>query len=131
MVEIVIEFVLKWWKELVIALVVVGAIWYVNNLQHTVETQRNTIAQLNVNNKLLQDSNKTLTDTVTANNKTIADLSKSAEATKRAFDKLSGQVDDQTAVLTKRLKDIMSRPVPVTCDDTISYMIDAAPTYKQ
>lgn len=128
---IVLKFLAKWWKEIFIALVLIGAVFYVRHLQSTVEDQRNTIAQMQSANQILKDSNKKLTDTVTANNKTIDELHKGADQTKAAFEKLNAQVEHQTQVLSKRLQDVLSRPVPVTCDDTIKYMIDAVPTYKQ
>ena len=130
-VSIGLMFLKKWWKEILIALVIIGAIWYVRNLQNTVEEQKVTITQMELANATLKESNRTLTNTVTANNKTIAELGKGADQTKREFDKLNIQVEHQTSVLTKRLKDIMSRKAPVTCDDTITYMLEAAPTYKQ
>ena len=128
---VVLKFLAKWWKEIIIVIVIIGAIWYVRNLQNTVGEQRDKINGLTTANQVLTDSNKTLTNTVTANNKTIAELSKGADETKREFDKLNVQVEHQTVVLTKRLKDIMSRKAPVTCDDTITYMLEAVPTYKQ
>lgn len=131
MAGIVLKFLLRWWKEILIALVIVGAVWYVRNLQNTVEEQRTEITNLTTANKVLKDSNEVLTKTVTANNRTIEELSKGADQTKREFDKLTIQVEQQTRVLTKRLKDIMSRPLPETCEDTIKYMIDAVPTYQQ
>lgn len=128
---IALKFLVSWWKEILIVLVIIGAMWYVRNLQNTVEEQRNKIAEMTTANQVLKDSNKVLTNTVTANNKTVAELSKGADETKREFDKLNIQVEHQTSVLTKRLKDIMSRKTPVTCDDTITYMLEAVPTYKQ
>lgn len=125
------KFLIRWWKELLIALVIVGAAWYVWELHNTVGEQRVTINEITNANQVLKDSNKVLTDTVTANNAVIADMSKGAVETKREFDKLHIQVEHQTSILTKRLKDIMSRKVPITCDDTITYMLEAVPTYKQ
>lgn len=128
---IALKFLAKWWKEIFIVLAIIGAVLYVRNLQSTVEEQRTTIAQMQAANQILKDSNKTLTATVIANNKTIDELHKGADQTKAAFDKLHASVEHQTQILNKRLHDIMSRPAPVTCDDTIKYMIDAVPSYKQ
>ncbi len=128
---IALKFLMSWWKEILIALVIIAGVLYVRNLQNTVEEQRTEITNLATANQVLTDSNKVLTNTVTANNKTIDELSKGADKTKREFDKLNIQVEHQTTVLTKRLKDIMSRKAPVTCDDTITYMLEAVPTYKQ
>jgi hypothetical protein len=130
-VSIALIFLKKWWKEILLALVVIGAIWYVRNLQNTVEEQRTTISQMNLVNQTLTASNKTLTSTVTANNKTIEELSKGADQTRREFEKLSIQVEHQSTVLSKRLKDLLGRPVPVTCDDTIKYLIEVAPSFRQ
>jgi predicted nuclease with TOPRIM domain len=121
----------KWWKEILLVLVVLGAIWYVQNLRSTVKDQAKTITQMEITNKTLTESNKTLTSTVTANNKTIAEIGKGAAQTKEAFDKLNGNVAAQSHALDRRLKDLLNRPAPVTCNDTITYMIDAVPSYKQ
>lgn len=129
--SIALKFLAKWWKEILIVLVIIAGIWYVRNLQTTVKDQATTITQMEIVNKTLEESNKTLTATVTANNKTIAEMGKGAAQTKEEFAKLNGQVEAQTRVLTNRLRDILNRPVPETCNDTITYMLDAAPTYKQ
>lgn len=128
---IALKLLMKWWKEILIALVIIGAILYVRNLQNTVEEQRTKITNLTTANQVLTDSNKVLTNTVTANNKTIEEMSKGADQTKKEFAKLNVQVAQQTSVLTKRLKDIMSRKAPETCEDTIKYMLEVVPTYKQ
>lgn len=129
--SIALVFLKRWWKEILIVLVIAGAVFYVWNLRSTVKEQAVTITQLEMANKTLKDSNKTLTNTVTANNKTIAELSKGAAQTKEDFMKLNAQVEAQTAILTKRLKSILNQPAPVTCDETIQYLIDAVPTYNQ
>lgn len=123
-------FFTKFWKEIIIALVVIGAIWYVNNLQSTVKSQAETIIGQKIANDVLVQSNKVLTDTVTANNTTIAELGKSATDTKEKFGKLNLQIDSQSRELAKRLKVILNKPAPVTCSDTIDYLIEATPTYK-
>lgn len=129
--SIALMFLQKWWKEILIVVVIIAGVWYVRNLQNTVENQRTTIAQMTTANQVLIDSNEVLTNTVTANNKTIEELSKGADETKREFERLNIQVEHQTTILTKRLKDIMSQKTPVTCEDTIQYMIEAVPTFKQ
>lgn len=129
-VSIGLMFLKKWWKEILIVLVVVAGIWYVRNLQNTVEEQKVTITQMKMANDTLKESNRVLTNTVTANNKTIEELSKGADKTKQEFDKLNSKVAQQTTELTRRLKDILNRPAPVTCEDTIDYLLEAVPTYK-
>lgn len=129
--SIALKFLARWWKEILIVLVIVAGIWYVRNLQTTVKDQATTITQMTIVNKTLEDSNKTLTNTVAANNKTIAEMGKGAAQTKEDFARLNGQVEAQTRVLTNRLRDILNRPAPVTCNDTIDYMLEAAPTYKR
>lgn len=128
-ISIALLFLKKWWKEIALALVVVAGIWYVVHLQNTVETQKTTITQLTIANKTLTDSNTALKNTVVANNKTIAELGQSAAQTKEEFAKLSGRVDQQTHQLLAKLQNVMKTPVPTTCNDTIKYMIDAAPSY--
>lgn len=127
----VIKFFLSWWKEILIALVIIGAIWYVKNLQDTVKDQQVTIGSLTIANQVLTDSNKVLTKTVTANNETIAELGKGAENTKREFQKLNADVEHKSRVLNGRLKAIMANKAPVTCEATINYMLEAAPSYKR
>lgn len=129
--SIALKFLARWWKEILIVLVIVAGIWYVRNLQTTVKDQATTITQMTIVNKTLEDSNKTLTNTVAANNKTIAEMGKGAAQTKEDFARLNGQVEAQTRVLTNRLRDILNRPAPVTCNDTIDYMLEAAPTYNR
>lgn len=130
-VSIALMFLKRWWKELLIVLVIAGAVFYVWNLRSIVKEQAAVIATLEVHNKILVDSNKTLTNTVTANNQTIAELSRGAEQTKEDFAKLNARVEAQTSILTKRLKSILEQQPPATCEDTIQYLIDAVPTFAQ
>jgi len=60
-VSIAVLFLKKWWKEILIVLVVIGAAWYVQNLRSTVKKQATTITQMEIVNKTLTESNKTLT----------------------------------------------------------------------
>lgn len=122
-------FVKMWWKEIFIAAVVVGAVIYVHNLRVTVEKQATTIAQMELVKSTLVQSNKTLTDAVQRNSKALAELGAGAAHTKEEFVKLNAHVVSQTRVITDRLGHILNQPVPATCDDTITYMKEAVPTY--
>lgn len=123
------SFLKAWWKEIFIVLVVLGAVAYVRDLQLTVERQAVTIAQMDIIKNTLIQSNETLTATIKQNSQALAELSEGADFTKEEFAKLNGRVASQTQEIADRLKGILNKPVPVTCEDTIDYMIDAAPTY--
>lgn len=127
--SIVYSFLKAWWKEIFIVLVILGAVGYVRNLQLTVERQAVTIAQMDIVKNTLIQSNETLTATIKQNSRALAELSEGAAFTKEEFAKLNGRVAGQTQEIADRLKGILNKPAPVTCEDTIDYMIDAVPTY--
>lgn len=119
--------ILAWWREIAIVLTVITALGYVRHLQLKCEWQQETIVQLKEANGVLTEGNKTLTATVQANNKTIGMLGDESQRTKDDFNKLAGVVQQQTRDLTQHLKDILMKPVPASCDDTIEYMINNVP----
>lgn len=128
---ILLKFLAKWWKEIFIAVVIAGGMFYVYHLNQTVDSQRDTIARLSVDKKLLADDNSQLRRVIVANSETIAEMSKATTKTKADFEALAAHVSSQTQILTTRLRELKNQPIPVTCDDTINYMIKAAPSYKE
>jgi uncharacterized membrane protein len=70
-------FFLKFWKQIIIVLVVIGAIWWVKNLMDTVEEQKVTITQQQgVIKKLGEDievQNKAVEQLKTDTDKRLAD----------------------------------------------------------
>jgi predicted negative regulator of RcsB-dependent stress response len=67
------SFFLRFWKQIVIALVVLGAVWWVRNLYTTVQEQEITIATQ-------QTTIKSLSDSIEEQNKAVQKLKTDSDA---------------------------------------------------
>lgn len=124
-------FLKAWWKEILIALIIAAAALYVHNLNSTIADQTKTISDLKLENTIVKDNNAKLEAAISANNAAITKLADGAESTKSAFEKLNTNVKGQLNGLDGRLKTILASKKPVTCEETIQYLIDGAKEYQK
>lgn len=128
-------FFAKHWKGLLLLgmlAATVFSIWfYLNGLYSTIDAQAKQVTELTAANKVLTDNNEKLTVALNASNQSIKALADGADQTKKAFNGLSTTVKTQTATLDSRLKSILTEKKPVTCEDTILYLLRAAKEYQK
>lgn len=131
MIGLFLPFLRKWWKEIFIILVIAGGWFYYKHLVNTIDDQRTQIAQLETAKQILEDNNKKLIGAIDANNAAINKLAESTDATKKNFAALGSTVKTQNTNLEARLRAILAEKKPLTCDDTIQYLIDAVKDYPK
>lgn len=131
--SLIFSFLKSYWREVLIGLLVlliVGAIGFVH---HEITSQREKIQSLTEANQKLTADNKTLTDnnqklqtSITTLNSSIDALSAQSNKTQQDFSKLSTNVQQSSANLAAKLNKIATTKAPVSCDDSIKYLRDAA-----
>lgn len=128
--SIALMFLKRFWKELIIVLVIAAAVLYMRGLYSTIDKQKETIAQLTTANQILKDNNDKLEKTIAANNEAISKMAAGAKETNKAFSTLNTTVKAQTSSLEERLRRILQDKKPQTCEDTIQYLLEAAKGFK-
>lgn len=124
----VIAFVLKYWKEVVLGLMI-GTIAY-QNLSHTrYVLWADTIPylvdqnkQLTVDLKTAVDANKTLTSSIGGLNSVVNDWKTKSDQLQKENDQLQGKLDGMKMANDKIVKSILNAPTPKTCDDSIAFL---------
>ncbi len=130
-------FVSNWKAILVlIILLVLGLyIFYlrteVTSAQSKQQTATLQLQQYMVANKLLQQQNTDLQSHITQTNDALNKISALSTDTQRKLDQLNGTIIEQNAALERKLATVTSQPVPKTCPDTITYLIDAVKDYPK
>ena len=124
-------FLKSWWKEIAIALAVVGGIWYVHHLQSTVADQEKQIAVATAQNKVLEENQKTLQSAIDVTNKSFEAIDKIDKTNKEQFAKLQTVVGTSNEVISKRLAVILAEKKPQTCEESIQYLIGAVKGYSK
>lgn len=118
------------WKVAAIAAIIIAIVVYVESLRVEIALKDGKITSLQADLAVAQQNNITLTGAVNAQNDAVGKISALADQTKRGFDALGVNVAQQTSVLDSRLAAILKDKKPVTCEDTVKYLIDAAKGYK-
>lgn len=117
---------LKFWKE-ILALIIAGACaFYIWDLNHTISEDALKIGNLTTENTVLKSNEEKLQNAVTSNNTAIAKLSDGADETKKSFATLGTTVKSSSANLETRLKGILADKPPLTCQDSLQLLLDAA-----
>lgn len=127
------------YKKIIAIVVVLGGVFvYWNYMTSKIKTQATEIVLLTQQRDILSaslqtaiDGNKLLSDTIERTNEQISLLSLATASSSAAFANLNTAVTSQTGRLAGRLDAVMKQQKPVTCEDTIRYLIDAAKEFKQ
>lgn len=131
MITVALELLKVWWKPVAIIALLLAFVGYIYHLNHTIDKQLLTIATLQQENDTIKQNNAVLEASVNANNQAIGKLAAGADLTQKAFATLSSNVKAQLTGLDSQLKRIANEQKPVTCEDTIRYLIDAVPEYPK
>ena len=119
------------WKAIVIGLLVAGAIFYVQALRVDIAHKETEIVGLKHDVEVLTTNNATLTTALDTQNGAIGKISDLATATQKGFQQLGVNINQQSVALDARLQSILKDKKPITCDDTIKYLIEARKGFKQ
>lgn len=119
------------WKVIGVAILLVCAVVYVTSLRLEIAHQETTIATLEADNTTLKQNNAVLSTALTTQNNAIDEISKLSSQTKKSFEALGVNVSNQTVALDIKLAAILKDKKPITCEETIKYLIDASKEYTK
>jgi hypothetical protein len=122
---------LKFWKEIALVLIVLGAWFYVQNLRSTVEDQKSEIRVLKATNEVLVANEKVLQSAIDSVNEAFVVIGDYDEANKKRFAELQKSITSSSSVISTHLTTILKEKTPKTCEETIQYLIDASKEYKK
>ena len=130
MITTILLFLKKYWAYVAVALLLLGiwAYWY--SLTSKIDSQQVTITQLTTENGILKDNNAKLTTAIAGTNESIRQLGEGASKTKEDFATLANTVAAQTSTLSGKLDAIKKGAKPVSCPDTMKYLLDARKEYQ-
>lgn len=126
----ILKFLKDNWKAIVVAGVAIALVLYISALRIEVATKDAKIASLEADVVTLKQNNATLDSALSTQNDAIGKISDLAAQTKKGFEALGINVNNQTTTLNTRLAEILKDKKPITCEDTIKYLIDASKGYK-
>lgn len=118
------------WKVIAWAGVAIALVIYVSALRIEIATKDSDIASLKADVATLRQNNATLDAALGTQNAAIGKISELSAQTKKGFEALGINVNNQTTTLNTRLAEILKDKKPITCEDTIKYLIDASKGYK-
>jgi hypothetical protein len=133
-----IEYCKVHWKLLLVIVVLAIPALYALKLNATIKLQEQTltkqaatIAQDVVNIKTLNDNATTLKAAITDANAMIAKFDKFSADSKAAFNKINQTTVTQNVALAKQLQNVLHEKTPLTCEDSIKYLITAKNGYAK
>jgi len=116
-------FIRKYWRDIVIALLVIASIMYVSGLKLTIKEQAKQLELDATNISVLTDNNSRLESGLQTQNMMISKFDQYARGTQTMFNDLSGTVAARNDELSKKLQTIAQAKKPQTCNDAIEYLI--------
>lgn len=123
---IIVTFVKNYWKPLLGAAMGIFLAAYVQILRWENTRDQKKLVDLDQQVQVLKDSNKALTDSIAIANTALQKSQAAATKAQTDMDALKVQIAKQTIVRDQRLAAIKANKEPVTCPDTIKYMLDYA-----
>ena len=119
------------WK--LVSLVIIGLIIfaYVEMLRIDVLQKENQIIKLEHENATLKHNAESLEAALKTQNDTIGKIDALAKQTQQSFARLGVDVANQGTNLNTPLANILKDKRPVTCEDTIRYLIEAQKGYAK
>jgi hypothetical protein len=125
------SFIKNNWLPILVVVSVLGTVWYVGHLKDTIEKQQKDIVTLTAQRDALQDSNNKLTASIAVTNKAVELMRDLAPNTKKQFDALSAKVGQQSDAVAAKIQRILAEKKPITCEETIDYLINAQKEFKK
>lgn len=121
-ITIVIQFIRKNWLPMLITAILFSFIIYVQTLRTNIISLKMDVLRLNTD---LDNCLGTIED----RNNTIESWSKQSEQQFHEMTALRSQLDDITKYNNKRIDNILKKKTPVTCSESIGYLIEVAKEY--
>ncbi len=119
------------WKVLAVAVAAIILLVYVESLRVDILQKENQITKLQADNATLQHNVDTLEGSLKFQNAAIDKIDGLAKLTQQSFSKLGVDVANQGSSLNNTLTNILKEKKPVTCEDTIKYLIEAQKGYAK
>ena len=129
-------FVLRYWKQcFIIGLVV--AVLYQNFSPtryllwiDTIPYLRNQVTELETQNDEMQKANELLVVRIRKTNETILDWKKKSDVLQAKLNKLNDSIIEHQEEVAIDVAEILAEPAPVTCEESINYLLDATEDLK-
>ena len=122
--KIVGPFIGKYWKQILLVLIVGGTLWYVHHLHNIIDERNVQIVQLKEDLQKTKDNLKIAQDTITDQNKKLIDAADVAKNNQKDLDKLGDQLKKDAAKNKNIIDKMRNTPAPRTCDDVKKYLQD-------
>lgn len=119
-----------YWKEIALLLVVCLGVWYVQHLRSTVERQAEAISTLEASVKVYKHNDEVMTNALESVKQSFKIIDEIDRKNKETFAQMEKVVNANNGKLAQQLRGMLSDKKPVTCDETIQYLIDAKGAYK-
>lgn len=120
----------QYWKEILLAIIVVSGVLYVRHLYTTVADQKVTIKQMEAAEVIYKENDKKMTAALAAIDKSFGIIEEVDRQNKENFTKLQQLVNTNNGKLASQLKTILGEKKPQTCEETIEYLISAKGAYQ-
>lgn len=130
-ISLVLSFLKGNWKLILGAVVIIGALWYVEGLRIKVANQATEIVTLTDDNKVLTDNNTKLEDAIKVSNAALDKTDKAAKAAAADFAVIQHNILQQSAALKQQLAGILQQKDPLTCNDSIIFLISNVKGYAK
>lgn len=122
--KVVGPFIKKYWKQIIIALIIGGTLWHIKNLNETIRERDTKIVQLTTELQRTKENLKTTQDTISDQNKKLQDAAKVAENNQKDLNTLGDKLKKEAANNKLQIDKLRNQPAPKTCDDVKKYLQD-------
>lgn len=122
--KVVGPFIKKYWKQIIIALIIGGTLWHIKNLNETIHERDTKIVQLTTELQRTKENLKTTQDTISDQNKKLQDAAKVAENNQKDLNTLGDKLKKEAANNKLQIDKLRNQPAPKTCDDVKKYLQD-------
>lgn len=128
--KVVGPFIKKYWKQIILALIIGGTLWHIKNLNETISKRNDTITHLTADLQKTKDNLKTCQDTITDQNQKLKDAATIAENNQKELDKLGDRLKKDAASNKLEIDRLRNQPAPKTCNDVKKYLQDNLDTIQ-
>lgn len=115
----------QYWYLFVIVALAGGGYWYVHHLQKEVEQQKEKVVQLQTTLDQCIIDRDHYAATIQSLNEEVKQWEQMSAEQKKKFEALNGSLAKLQQQYNKRIQELLSRPKPKTCDESIQFLIDA------
>jgi uncharacterized protein HemX len=116
---------IKYWYLFIIVALLGGGYWYVQHLQDEVEQQKAKVVQLEKTlDECIVDRDH-YAATIKSLNDEVRQWEQMSAEQKKKFEALNGSLAKMQQQYNKRIQELLARPKPKTCDESIQFLIDA------